>query len=287
MAKIRTALSLLGSAKDAKKFAKRFDHPSMHLQPAGLFPPADVRLAVTEARMLLLRVTNAGDSNGDILTVVHVPASREGIAVFVFNPNIVVEADATLRELVDDAGYPVAPAIEEAFLGAMIDHVAELTMEALARLVDAVGPLSTYSSTAFSSHTVEFSEGTNHLDGAAISLFAAADPVDDAGHPRTRNQQAIIRTLVNNTGSAQAGEGQHPLRAGARTAGRRYPEGSRTRVEHSDPTGCRSAGHCTDGHRHRDSAGSVGTPARRHSADHVRSGRRQCAPGLLERRTVG
>ena len=197
MAKIRTALSLLGSAKDAKKFAKRFDDPSKNLQPEGLFPPEDVRPAATEARTLLLRVTNAGDSNGDIFTVLHAPASRDGIAMFVFNPNIVVEAEATLRELVDDAGYPVAVAIVEAFLGARIDHVAELKMDALARVVDAEGPLATYSRTAFTSHGVEFSEGTNHLDGAATGVFAAVDPVDDAGQTRTRNQRAIIRALVN------------------------------------------------------------------------------------------
>lgn len=78
-----------------------------------------------------------------------------------------------------------------------IDHVAELTMDALARVIDAVGPLATYSRTAFSSHGVDFTEGTNRLDGTATSVFAAADPVDDAGQTRTRNQRAIIRALVN------------------------------------------------------------------------------------------
>lgn len=90
MAKIRTALSLLGSAKDAKRFATRFDDPSRLPRQDDLFPPEDVRPATPEARTLLLRVSNVGDSSGDIFTVVHVPASRDGIAVFVFNPNIVV-----------------------------------------------------------------------------------------------------------------------------------------------------------------------------------------------------
>ena len=57
MAKIRTALSMLGSAKDAKKFADRFDDPSRSLPAESLFPPDEVRPASTDARTLLL----AGD----------------------------------------------------------------------------------------------------------------------------------------------------------------------------------------------------------------------------------
>ncbi|MGO1736754.1 MAG: LCP family protein [Leucobacter sp.] len=196
MAKIRTALSMLGSAKDAKKLADRFDDPSRSMPAESLFPPDDVRPAATEARTLLLRVTNPPEHHGDIFAVVHTPASRDSIAVLVLNPNIVIEANATLRELVDDSGYPVAVAIVEEFLGTRIDHVAELTAEALAGVIDAVGPLATYSRTAFSANGIDFAEGTNRLDGATARAFTTADPIDDAGQTRTRNQRAVVRSLL-------------------------------------------------------------------------------------------
>lgn len=197
MPKIRTALSMVGSAKDAKKFAARFDDPSRTMPAASLFPPDEVRPAATDARTLLLRVTNAPDGSGDIFAVAHTPAARDSISVFVFNPNIVVEAGATLRDLVDDSGYPVSVAIVEEFLGVRIDNVAELTADALAGVIDAVGPLATYSRAAFSAEGIKFVEGTNRLDGAMARAFTAANPVDDAGQTRTRNQRAMLRALLN------------------------------------------------------------------------------------------
>lgn len=140
MPKIRTALSMLGSAKDAKKFAARFDDPSRNLPAQSLFPPEEVRPPVTDARTILLRVTNTPEGHGDIFAVVHTPVTRDSIAVLVFNPSIVIEAGATLRELVDHSGYPVAVAIVEEFLGTRIDHIVELTAEALTGVIDAVGP---------------------------------------------------------------------------------------------------------------------------------------------------
>ncbi|SMY13056.1 LCP family protein [Brevibacterium jeotgali] len=197
MPKIRTALSMLGSAKDAKKFAARFDDPSRNLPAQSLFPPEEVRPPVTDARTILLRVTNTPEGHGDIFAVVHTPVTRDSIAVLVFNPSIVIEAGATLRELVDHSGYPVAVAIVEEFLGTRIDHIVELTAEALTGVIDAVGPLSTYSRAAFSAAGVDFVEGTNRLDGAAARVFTSADPVDDAGQTRTRNQRALLRSLLN------------------------------------------------------------------------------------------
>lgn len=195
MAKIRTALSMLGSAKDAKKFADRFDDPSRSLPVESLFPPDEVRPATTDARTLLLRVTNPPEHRGDLFAAVHTPASRDSIVVLVLNPNIVIEANATLRELVDDSGYPVAVAIVEEFLGTRIDHVAELTADGLAGVIDAVGPLATYSRAAFSSEGLDFVEGTNRLDGASARVFTTTDPIDDAGQTRTRNQRAVLRSL--------------------------------------------------------------------------------------------
>lgn len=197
MAKIRTALSVLGSAKDAKRFAAQFDDPDRTLAAETHFPPDEVRPAVTEACTILLRVTDAAEHDGEIFAVVHVTASRDGIAIFVFNPNIVIEAGATLRELVSEAGYPVAVAIVEEFLGTRIDHVAELKNDALAEVINAIGPLATYSRTAFTSDGADFIEGTNHLDGTTSQVFTAAAPVDDAGQTRTRNQRALVRALVN------------------------------------------------------------------------------------------
>lgn len=39
-------------------------------------------------------------------------------------------------------------------------------------------------------------EGTNTLTGATSAIFASADPIDDAGQTRTRNQRALLRALI-------------------------------------------------------------------------------------------
>lgn len=197
MDKIRTALSMLGSVKDAKKFQARFDEPTRTIPGESLFPPDEMRPPATDARTLLLRVTNTPDAEGDIFAVVHTPPGRSSLSVLVFNPSIVIEANTTLRELVVDSGYPMAVAIVEELLGTRIDHLVELTADVMAGVIDAVGPLSTYSRAGFSAGGVDFVEGTNKLDGASADVFTTANPVDDAGQTRTRNQRSVLRALLN------------------------------------------------------------------------------------------
>src|SRR5699024_11578935 len=81
----------------------------------------------------------------------------------------------------------------EEFLGIRIDHIAQLESDALGRVIDELGGLQVYSRAAFSAGGTDFVEGTNNLDGATSSIFTAADPVDDAGQTRTRNQRAVDR----------------------------------------------------------------------------------------------
>ena len=85
----------------------------------------------------------------------------------------------------------------EEFLGVRVDHIAELDVAALASIIDEFGSLPVYSRTAFTAGTTNFTEGTNTLDGASAADFTSADPVDDAGQTRTRNQRAVIRALIH------------------------------------------------------------------------------------------
>ena len=77
-----------------------------------------------------------------------------------------------------------------------IDHIAQLESEALGRVIDELGGLQVYSRIAFSADGTCFAERTNNLDGATTAIFTAADPVDDAGQTRTRNQRAVVRALI-------------------------------------------------------------------------------------------
>ena len=79
MDKIRTALSMLGSVKDAKKFQARFDEPTRTIPGESLFPPDEMRPPATDARTLLVRVTNTPDAEGDIFAVVHTPPGRSSL----------------------------------------------------------------------------------------------------------------------------------------------------------------------------------------------------------------
>ena len=153
----------------------------------------------------MLRVTNPGNpaeaapqssSQGDTFAVIHVPAAGEFAAVLVLNPSTQIEAGQTFGTIADEGGWPVVVAMIEEFLGIRIDHIAQLESDALGRVIDELGGLQVYSRAAFSAGGTDFVEGTNNLDGATSAIFTAADPVDDAGQTRTRNQRAVVRALV-------------------------------------------------------------------------------------------
>ncbi|SDS13567.1 Anionic cell wall polymer biosynthesis enzyme, LytR-Cps2A-Psr (LCP) family [Brevibacterium sandarakinum] len=200
MAKLKKLVSAVGSIKDLGSARAEFDDSARILPDAEIYPPEDIRPEATDARTLLLRVTTPDGqqtraSQGDTFAVIHIPASSDFAAVLTINPSTQIESGQTFAALADDGGWPVIVAIAEEFLGIRIDHVAELEVSALGNVVDELGSLPVYSRTAFSSGQTEFIEGTNNLDSSTTGIFTSADPVDDAGQTRTRNQRAVLRAL--------------------------------------------------------------------------------------------
>ncbi|WP_210604475.1 LCP family protein [Brevibacterium oceani] len=207
MAKLTKMVSAIGSLKDLNSARAEFDDASKTIPAEAAFPPEGIRPTASDARTLLLRVKNNGllaeaapqsrtNSQGDTFAVLHVPATGDFAAVLVFNPSTLIESGQTFGAIADEGGWPVIVAMAEEFLGIRIDHIAELEAKALGRVIDQLGGLPVYSRTAFSATGIDFDEGTNNLDGAATQVFTAADPVDDAGQTRTRNQRAVLRALV-------------------------------------------------------------------------------------------
>ena len=205
MGKLKKVASALGSLGDVSNAREKFDN-SAHVFPDGtVFPPADIRPAATDACTLLIRITTAeaserdqaaASAQGDTFAVLHVPAGKDFAVVLVLNPSTQIESGQTFAALVDEGGWPVAVAIAEDVLGLRIDHVLELAGESLSAVIAEVGPLPVYSRTAFFAAQIDFVEGTNHIDGESAAAFLGADPVDDAGQTRTRNQRALLRALV-------------------------------------------------------------------------------------------
>lgn len=202
MAKLKKMVSAVGSMKDLGSARAEFDDSSRILPDEEIYPPEDIRPEATDARTLLLRVTTPDGqqsraSQGDTFAVIHIPASSDFAAVLTINPSTQIESGQTFAALADDGGWPVVVAIAEEFLGIRIDHVAELEISALGNVVDELGALPVYSRTAFSAGKTAFIEGTNNLDSSTTGVFTAADPVDDAGQTRTRNQRAALRALIH------------------------------------------------------------------------------------------
>lgn len=205
MAKLTKMVSAIGSLKDLNSARAEFDDASKTIPTEVAFPPADIRPNADASRTLMLRVTNPGNlaeaapqpsSQGDTFAVIHVPAAGDYAAGLVLNPSTQVEAGQTFGTIADEGGWPVVVAMAEEFLGVRIDHIAQLESDALGQVIDELGGLQVYSRTAFSAGGTDFAEGTNNLDGATSAIFTAADPVDDAGQTRTRNQRAVVRALV-------------------------------------------------------------------------------------------
>ena len=205
MAKLTKMVSAIGSLKDLNAARAEFDDASKTIPDEAAFPPAEIRPAADDSRTLMLRVTNPGNlaeaapqssSQGDTFAVIHVPAAGDYAAGLVLNPSTQIEAGQTFGTIANEGGWPVIVAMAEEFLGIRIDHIAQLESDALGRVIDELGGLQVYSRAAFSAGSTDFVEGTNNLDGATSSIFTAADPVDDAGQTRTRNQRAVVRALV-------------------------------------------------------------------------------------------
>ena len=205
MAKLTKMVSAIGSLKDLNSARAEFDDASKTIPAEAAFPPEDIRPAAGDSRTLMLRVTNPenlaeaapqSSSQGDTFAVIHVPAAGEFAAALVLNPSTQIEAGQTFATIADEGGWPVVVAMVEEFLGIRIDHIAQLESDALGRVIDELDGLQVYSRAAFSAGGTDFVEGTNNLDGATTSVFTSADPVDDAGQTRTRNQRAVVRALV-------------------------------------------------------------------------------------------
>ncbi|MGO2860830.1 MAG: LCP family protein [Brevibacterium sp.] len=205
MAKLKKMVSALGSLKDLGSAKAEFDDASRVLQDEEIFPPADIRPADTDARTLLLRVTDTDSddapettagSQDDTFAVIHIPATKDFAAALVLNPSTQIESGLTFAAIADEGGWPVIVAMVEEFLGTRIDHLAELEAAALGAVVDELGGLQVYSRTPFKAAGTQFTEGTNTLTGATSPIFASADPIDDAGQTRTRNQRALLRALI-------------------------------------------------------------------------------------------
>ena len=201
MAKLKKMVSAVGSIKDLGSARAEFDDASRVLADEAIFPPDDIRPADTEARTLLLRITHATEahettSQGDTFAVIHIPAANDFAAVMTLNPSAQIESSQTFATIADEGGWPVTVAMVEDILGVRIDHVAELESSALGQVVTELGGLPVYSRAAFSADGTDFAEGTNHLDADTAGVFASADPIDDAGQTRTRNQRAALRALI-------------------------------------------------------------------------------------------
>lgn len=211
MAKLKKMVSAVGSIKDLNSARAAFDDASRVLPDEVIFPPEDIRPATTAAHTLLLRITHAAKaqeniSQGDIFAVVHVPATNDFASVMVLNPSTQIESDQTFATIADDGGWPVIVAMVEDVLRVRVNHVARLQSTALGRVIDELGTLPVYSRTDFSAGDTEFVEGTNNLDSDTADVFASADPVDDAGQTRTRNQRAALRALIHGLKSGTATE---------------------------------------------------------------------------------
>ncbi|AZL04622.1 LCP family protein [Brevibacterium aurantiacum] len=202
MAKLKKMVSAVGSIKDLNSARAAFDDVSRVLPDEATFPPEDIRPATTAARTLLLRITHAATaqettSQGDVFAIIHVPAANDFAAVMALNPSAQIESGQSFATIADEGGWPVIVAMVEDVLGIRVDHVAELESAALGRVISELGGVPAYSRAAFSAGGTDFAEGTNHLDASTSGIFTSADPVDDAGQTRTRNQRATLRALIH------------------------------------------------------------------------------------------
>ncbi|MBB5832150.1 LCP family protein [Brachybacterium aquaticum] len=143
----------------------------------------------------------------DVMMLVHVAGDGETVYVTSFPRDLYVEIPGHGRDRINAAlafgGLSLAVTTVENYTGVPIDHVALIDFEGIQGLVDTLGGIDVQVPMTFEADGVQFTEGTQSMDGAeALTFVRQRKQFADGDFQRNRNQQAVLKGIADKLISA-------------------------------------------------------------------------------------
>ncbi|SLM88067.1 LCP family protein [Brachybacterium nesterenkovii] len=137
----------------------------------------------------------------DVMMLVHVNADRTQAYVISFPRDLYVDIPGHGRNRINSAlafgGIPLAVTTVEDYTGARIDDAALIDFDGVEGLVDALGGVDVQVDQSFEGDGVQFTQGTQHMDGAtALTFVRQRKQLEDGDFARNRHQQALLAAIA-------------------------------------------------------------------------------------------
>ena len=137
----------------------------------------------------------------DTMMLVHLPADGSEAYVTSFPRDLYVEIPGHGQDRINAAlsygGLPLAVNTVEDYTDTPIDHVALIDFEGITGLVDTLGGVDVQVPESFERDGMQFTEGTQHLDGEEALVFARERKQLDTGDfARNQNQQQLLKAIA-------------------------------------------------------------------------------------------
>ena len=143
----------------------------------------------------------------DVMMLVHISDDRESVYVTSFPRDLYVDIPGHGKDRINAAlafgGPSLAVTTVEDYTGVPIDHVALIDFEGIEGLVDTLGGIDVKVPQDFEASGIQFTEGTQTLDGEEALVFVRQrKQFADGDFQRNRNQQAVLKGIADKLISA-------------------------------------------------------------------------------------
>lgn len=143
----------------------------------------------------------------DVMMLVHITDDHESVYITSFPRDLYVDIPGHGKDRINAAlafgGPSLAVTTVEDYTGVPIDHVALIDFEGIEGLVDTLGGIDVQVPLDFEADGVQFTKGTQTLDGEeALTFVRQRKQFADGDFQRNRNQQAVLKGIADKLISA-------------------------------------------------------------------------------------
>jgi LCP family protein required for cell wall assembly len=143
----------------------------------------------------------------DVMMLVHITDDHESVYITSFPRDLYVDIPGHGKDRINAAlafgGPSLAVTTVEDYTGVPIDHVALIDFEGIEGLVDTLGGIDVQVPLDFEADGVQFTKGTQTLDGEeALTFVRQRKQFADGDFQRNRNQQAVLKGIADQLISA-------------------------------------------------------------------------------------
>ncbi|CAM4025776.1 LCP family protein [Helcobacillus massiliensis] len=137
----------------------------------------------------------------DVMMLVHIDADNKHAYVLSFPRDLYIDIPGHGKDRINSAlaygGVPLATQTVEKYVGTKIDHVALVDFDGIKKIVDTLGGVDVKVSRSFEGDGIQFTQGTQHMDGeTALTFVRQRKQLPGGDFDRNANQRALLSALV-------------------------------------------------------------------------------------------